>query len=173
MKAIELTQGKYALVDDLDYEYLMQWKWRYLQSRHVNGYAARYYYIGSGHATRIHKVVLMHRVIATRMGLDITGQQIDHKNANDPDNKLNNQRSNLRVATNGQNGANQTLRRHNTTGYKGVYQHDARWQARIRAAGQYHYLGTYGTPEEAARAYDMAATAFFCTFAHTNFPVGL
>jgi hypothetical protein len=27
MKELELTQGQVALVDDIDYDYLSQWKW--------------------------------------------------------------------------------------------------------------------------------------------------
>ena len=37
MKKVKLTRGKYALVDDEDFEYLNQFKW-FIQS---NGYAGR------------------------------------------------------------------------------------------------------------------------------------
>jgi hypothetical protein len=32
-KEIQLTQGKVAIVDDEDFERLMQWKWRVLKPR--------------------------------------------------------------------------------------------------------------------------------------------
>jgi hypothetical protein len=91
MKEIPLTKGAVALVDDIDYDYLMQWKW-HLSSR---GYAmrdARRKVKGwkVGHAYQ------MGQVVAKRMGLQSVGSQtVDHENRN----RLDNRRENLRLAT--------------------------------------------------------------------------
>ena len=46
MKTIPLTQGKEAIVDDCDYDYLMQWKWFCVKQR-GNYYAVRQQYLGN------------------------------------------------------------------------------------------------------------------------------
>lgn len=51
-KQIALTQGKFALVDDEDYEWLNQWKWCYAK----RGYATR-------RDEKTNKSLKMHRVI--------------------------------------------------------------------------------------------------------------
>ncbi len=98
MKLIPLSQGKYAKVDDEDFEYLSQWKW----------------YFNSGYAVRgCEKRILMHRIILETPDNLLT----DHINRD----KLDNRRSNLRVATKSLNNFNTKIRKDNTSGVKGIY----------------------------------------------------
>jgi len=102
------------------------------------------------------------------MGLKIEcGFEVDHEDRN----YLNNQRSNLRLATKSQNQANSNLRIDSTSGYKGVTWHVRimRWQAKIQVRKTRIFLGYFKTPEEAARAYDKAAKRYFGEFANLNF----
>lgn len=95
------------------------------------------------------------------------GWGVDHRDHD----TLNNRRANLRLCSRSQNAANSRARG-GSSRYKGVYRHRTRWEAGIRLAGEHHYLGTFATEEEAARAYDEAARRFYGEFALLNFPEG-
>jgi hypothetical protein len=158
MKEIPLTQGKVALVDDEDYEFLSRWKWCAMRQ----GYDRFRAYRGTESKGRF-KGVLMHRVITGAL----PGQTVDHINR-DP---LDNRKENLRLCCQAKQSLNRTANRtgRKTSLYKGVYwQKDIRrWRARFRL----EYLGTFMSQITAAEAYDRAAKAFDPDFALLNFPV--
>lgn len=157
MKAIPLTKGREALVDDCDYEYLMQWKWHAA----VDGqYAAR------RQRGEVRKIVWMHRVVAERCGLKCGNLKIDHANRD----TCNNCRSNLRMATDRQNAANQRRRRDSASGFKGVSWHKqlGKWRAYIGLHRRQRYLGLFDDSRDAARAYNEAALKHFGEFACLN-----
>src|SRR5436190_8590990 len=78
--------------------------------------------------------------------------------------------SNLRLATKQQNNCNCGIRKDNTSGFKGVhYRNDnGQWRAKISVNGKRILLGQYPTAEEAARAYNAAATLYHGEFAYIN-----
>jgi hypothetical protein len=159
MKIISLTQGKVAIVSDVDYAYLKQWKWCYSKLNHgKGGYAVR----GAWRDGRT-QTVKMHRIVAERAG-KLTQGDVDHCNQN----KLDNRRSNLRSATRPQTLGNQGLRSDNTTGYRGVSPYRNGWQAGIRVGGKRQHLGHFKSKRAAARAYNKRAIEVFGKFAVLN-----
>ncbi len=159
MKEISLTQGKVALVDDGDYEYLNQWKWFAHKYKNNKWYAER----SEGWGV-FEKKIRMHRIITNAP----TGMEVDHKD----NNGLNNQRQNLRVCTKSQNIANTNKIANTTSKFKGVsWRSDSKkWKAQIEVNKKAINLGSYSDPEEAARVYDDAATKYYGEFAKLNFP---
>ena len=133
-----------ALIDAADLPLVLGLRWRL----HTGGYA---------HTS---PALYMHRRI-----LDVPADvQVDHVNGH----RLDNRRSNLRVATVAQQAMNR--RASSATGFKGVSPHRGRYQARIMRDGRHRVLGCYSDAEEAARAYDAAAVELFGAFARLNFP---
>jgi hypothetical protein len=152
MKKIALTQGKYALVDDADFEYLNQFKWCINNS----GYAVR------RTGGRKAKLTIMHRVL---MGAQ-DGQEVDHANRD----KLDNRMSNLRFVTRAQNIANTPLNRRNISGLKGVSWNKAKgkWQVRIGFMGNTISLGYHHDKIEAAKRYNNKALELYGEHAWLN-----
>jgi AP2 domain-containing protein len=153
MKTITLTKGLTALVDDSDYAWLSQYKW----CADSDGYAVR-----SERTNGRKHNVSMHRLIMNAQ----PGQEIDHKDWN----KVNNQRVNLRFASETENRHNTPLSSRNTSGYKGVswYKRHKKWEARIKIGKRNIRLGLYQSKEDAARAYNAAALEFIPDFAYIN-----
>lgn len=156
MKRIPLTKGEYATVDDSDYEWLMQWKWT-LDKREVGTSYAYRTVIGPNGPTSLR----MHQLIMD----SYSGVEVDHIDGNG----LNNQRSNLRLASRSEQAWNA---KGLGKGMKGVtFQKRLRkrpWQARIAYNGKQMHLGYYTTEKEAGEAYDFAAILLFGDFAKTN-----
>ena len=149
---IPLTKGKFAIIDDEDFELIKNSKW------HYDNY-------GYAHATINYKQVRMHRLI-----LGLKPKEIgDHINGD----RLDNRRSNLRVCSFRENLTNKKISLRNKCGYKGVYLNSKSgkkvWRADVYSLGKKYYLGLFETKEEAAKAYDEGAKKHHGEFASLNF----
>lgn len=154
--------GRVAMVDDADFELVSRYRWHVREAAHPglrsNGPYARAHTYRNGRRVYIQ----MHNLIMGCIG-------IDHANGDG----LDNQRSNLRIATTAQNGANRRKQEGTSSVFKGVTWHKERrrWIAIIRIGGKRRHLGRFANEEDAARAYDAAAFAAWGEFAHLNFPL--
>ena len=145
MKQIELSQGKYAIVDNADYEWLSGWKWTYLMTKR-HEYACRNVYRPRKQHGMMHREIMQPE----------KGIVVHHKNGNGLDNR----RGNLLICTmqwhkslyRGSGSRKPGQRQRNR--YKGVRKTPGgRWAVTY----QRKYTGTYQTEERAALAYNNAA----------------
>jgi hypothetical protein len=151
----------YALVDDDDAWTVMAHRWRARQAeRNLSPYVIMTGSKKNGGGTLLHNFL---------MGNPPSGHYWDHIDRDG----LNNQRSNLRLATESQNQANRGRQKNNTSGYKGVSWHKRvrRYYARVgrgqEEKGNYQ-LGIYSDPVQAARVYNVAASLIYGPFAVIN-----
>jgi hypothetical protein len=143
MKVIKTSKGKEIFVDDEDFEFLNKNKW----CLNTGGYAR---------CSKNNKQVLMHRFL---MNFPTKEYVVDHIDGN----KLNNQKSNLRICSQSQNLQKKI------TNDKGFQKNKAgRYQSRIRNNYKIICLGTFDTKNEAIKAYNNAAKNIYGEFAKLN-----
>lgn len=156
-KKIFLSNGQFAVVDDEDYEQLSKYRW-HAQPRRRTTYA-----ITTFHMSEKSSSISMHRMIMKPP----SKLEVDHIDSNG----LNNQRSNLRLATRSQNMRNtRVFKKNQSSRYRGVVRRNRKkpWQVQIRVRGKKIYIGSYATEKEAARAYNKAAQKYHGDFAILN-----
>lgn len=146
MKRVQLSQGKFALVDDGDFDSVNRWKWSFQKMPTVDGYAVRVVKENG----RYRKIYL-HRFLC---GFP-TGKVIDHVDGDG----LNNQRENLRVCVQHENISNQRKKKNNTSGFKGVSFHrrTGKWAAQITFQRVKRHIGLFPDAQSASDAYDQAS----------------
>lgn len=154
-RAIELTKGEFALVDEEDYDFLMGWNWIY-----SDGYAATHAIKPCGKK----RMLTMHRLLMNPR----EGMVVDHINHVKSDNR----KGNLRICTHQQNLMGQKPQKGSSSKYKGVHWHkiNKKWKAQITLEGKSKYIGSFPTEIEAAQAYDTAARIHYGEYAYLNFP---
>jgi hypothetical protein len=162
MKLIQLGGNRYknkgirgyAMVDDEDYENLSKYSWFISTS----GYPVR---------SRWHEKRRGGNYPMTRAIIQCPeGKYIDHIDGN----RLNNQKSNLRIVDKAQNAWNRGPQRNNKTGYCGVHYESwsQKYRAEIIARGRKYRLGRFASPEDAARAYNDMAKRLHGEYARLN-----
>lgn len=137
MKRIALTQGKSAIVDDADFEWLSQWKWHAERSLNT-WYAVRNVRLKNGkrRTARIHAIIM--RTPA--------GMETDHRNGNGLDNR----RKNLRIVTHAVNLQNRP--RANTNSKSGALGINPERNGKWRATYRRKFLGYFPTKQQAVIA---------------------
>ena len=110
-KIIPLSKGKFAIIDEDDFELISKYKWSATEPDHrrciyartnIKGADGKYY------TERMHRLIL-----GMKKG---DGKIVDHINGDGLDNR----KSNLRISSSSDNAANVPIHRGNKSGYKGV-----------------------------------------------------
>ncbi len=143
---IVASDGTECMVSEGDWLFLVGYNWD------VDGWG--YFRCSNGGTWNGNKINSrrLHQFVAERMGLKISdGYQIDHINRN----KLDNRRSNLRVASFRLQTQNRSLRKTSISGYTGVSfkSSSGKYVAQIHINGKGKHLGYFDDPKGASEAY--------------------
>ena len=158
MKLLPLSQGKFAKLDDEDFEKFKGFKWfAHFSKNNQAFYAVRNMRVSEGGERRSLK---LHREV---MGVTDPKIKVDHKYHD----TLDCQKENLRACTHAENARNRSgLDRHNKSGYRGVSwdKVNEQWIAKIHVSGKQIWLGRRQTKEGASVAYRDANKKYFGEF---------
>jgi hypothetical protein len=151
---IAMNDNFVCLLDAADLDRVGDGKWRVFERR----WCLQYVIWATGNTT-----LSLHRVLTNAP----KNRQVDHRDGSG----LNNRQYNLRVCTQAQNNSHHHRSRGTKSGYRGVYPIGKRWYSLISTGkGKCISLGTFDTPEEAARAWDRKAIELRGEFTFLNFP---
>jgi len=161
MKKIKLTKGKFALVDDEDFEKVNAFKWQVRKSYTTEMWYAERKQTIDGSSKKVN--LCMHRFIMNITDKDV---KIDHFDRNG----LNNQKLNLRPCNSSQNGVNRKSVDNRTSKYLGVSWDGSRsrWRAATTKYYKQIHIGRFITEKEAALAYNKKAFEVHGEFANLN-----
>ncbi len=158
MMKIPLSKGKFAIVDDVDFELVNRYKWHTKDTK-----TGKRWYANRSVWGPPRKNILLHRFLLNPK----PDEQCDHINGDGLDNR----RSNLRIATNSQNNMNRQKQSGKySSHFKGVTWHKLgnKWMAQIHFNNKILYLGLFLNEIDAAKAYNLAASKYFGEYANLN-----
>ena len=137
-----------AIIDIEDIDTITSTKWY----RRPDGYVATNNYRGEGYK-------YLHSVLLGKCGHDT---YVDHRDRD----RLNNRKTNLRIATPSQNGMNKNIRSNNTSGRIGVHwsASNNKWCAMICDNGQHTNLGYFDDFNDAVACREAAERERFGEF---------
>jgi len=142
MRLILLTKNQHAIVDDSDYEWLMQWKWCAVwKSSTQSFYAARGERTGPRKLNKTLRIYMHRQILGLERGDKREGDHVNHCT-------LDNRRSKLRVVTHQQNHFNPKVAKGYTWSERA-----GKYMAQIVVNGRRKYLGLFITTSEAHHAY--------------------
>ena len=161
MKKIKLTQEKFAIIDDEDFERINKRKWFAHNQKRRRGKSFWRACRMAGTSRKNRWVVPMHREILNYFGDKV----IDHINGDELDNRKNN----LRICTIQENVSHRIgLSKNNTSGYRGIYkmkgQRIKKWTFSITQCGKKYNGKYFKTAQEASSAWKIKAKEIFKKF---------